>query len=55
MAKVAAAPFGVVERFAEGLDGPALLPVTLRNVEAASRCRACRRAQRQRLYRLQAR
>lgn len=34
LAKFAAAPFGVVERFAEGPDGPALLPVTLRNVEA---------------------
>src|SRR5690606_34896881 len=33
LAKFAAAPFGVVERFAEGPDGPALLPVTLRNVE----------------------
>jgi uncharacterized protein YfaS (alpha-2-macroglobulin family) len=35
LAKFAAAPFGVVERFAEGAEGPALLPVTLRNVEAA--------------------
>lgn len=34
LAKFAAASFGVVERFAEGPDGPALLPVTLRNVEA---------------------
>ena len=34
LAKFAAAPFGVVERFAEGPDGPALLPVTLRRVEA---------------------
>ncbi|MEG0921004.1 MAG: MG2 domain-containing protein [Comamonas sp.] len=33
LAKFAAAPFGVVERFAEGDDGPAILPVTLRNVE----------------------
>ena len=33
LAKFAAAPFGVVERFAEGEDGPAILPVTLRNVE----------------------
>src|SRR5690606_38238016 len=33
LAKFAAAPFGIVERFAEGPDGPALLPVTLRNVE----------------------
>ncbi len=34
LAKFAAAPFGIVERYAEGSDGPALLPVTLRNVEA---------------------
>lgn len=34
LAKFAAAPFGVVERFAEPEGGP-LLPVTLRNVEAA--------------------
>ncbi|MFT4242600.1 MAG: MG2 domain-containing protein [Acidovorax sp.] len=34
LAKFAAAPFGIVERFAEGQGGPALLPVTLRNVEA---------------------
>jgi uncharacterized protein YfaS (alpha-2-macroglobulin family) len=33
LAKFAASPFGIVERFAEGPDGPALLPVTLRNVE----------------------
>ena len=40
LAKFAAAPFGVVERFAEGPASdkpPALLPVTLRNVEAALR------------------
>lgn len=37
LAKFAAAPFGIVERYAEGPDGPALLPVTLRNVEAALR------------------
>ncbi|MBX3632172.1 MAG: alpha-2-macroglobulin [Simplicispira sp.] len=37
LAKFAAAPFGVVERFAEGPDGPALLPLTLRKVEAALR------------------
>ncbi len=37
LAKFAAAPFGIVERFAEGPDSPALLPVTLRNVEAALR------------------
>ena len=35
LAKFAASPFGIVERFAEGPQGPALLPVTLRNVEAA--------------------
>ncbi|WP_313074849.1 MG2 domain-containing protein [Melaminivora sp.] len=34
LAKFAATPFGVVERYAEGPEGPALLPVTLRNVEA---------------------
>ena len=34
LAKFAAAPFGIVERLAEP-DGLALLPVTLRNVEAA--------------------
>ncbi len=34
LAKFAAAPFGIVERLAEP-DGVALLPVTLRNVEAA--------------------
>ncbi|SFE04857.1 alpha-2-macroglobulin family protein [Paracidovorax konjaci] len=37
LAKFAASPFGVVERFAEGAKGPALLPVTLRNVESALR------------------
>ncbi len=37
LAKFAASPFGIVERFAEGPQGPALLPVTLRNVEAALR------------------
>jgi len=37
LAKFAAAPFGIVERFAEGPNGPALLPVTLRNVEAKLR------------------
>ncbi len=35
LAKFAAAPFGIVERFAEP-DGVAMLPVTLRNVEAAA-------------------
>ncbi|MEB2347281.1 MAG: MG2 domain-containing protein [Comamonadaceae bacterium] len=37
LAKFAAAPFGIVERYAEGPDGPALLPVTLRRVEASLR------------------
>ena len=37
LAKFAASPFGIVERFAEGPKGPALLPVTLRNVESALR------------------
>ena len=31
--KFAAAPFGVIERFAEGKKSPALLPVTVRKVE----------------------
>ena len=35
LAKFAAAPFGIVERFAEGPDGPALMPLTLRRVEPA--------------------
>ena len=34
LVKFAAAPFGIIERYAEGPDGPALLPVTVRNVEA---------------------
>ena len=34
LAKFAASPFGIVERLAEP-EGPALFPVTLRNVEAA--------------------
>ena len=38
LAKFAAAPFGIVERLAEP-DGVALLPVTLRNVEAALQIR----------------
>ena len=37
LAKFAAAPFGIVERYAEGPDGPALLPVTLRRVEPQPR------------------
>ncbi len=37
LAKFAAAPFGIIERFAEGPNSPALLPVTLRNVEAQLR------------------
>lgn len=32
--KFAAAPFGVLERFAEGPEGTAILPVTVRKVEA---------------------
>lgn len=39
LAKFAAAPFGIVERFAEPESGP-LLPVTLRNVESALRTQA---------------
>ncbi len=35
LAKFAAAPFGVVERFAEGKDSTPLMPVTLRYVEPA--------------------
>jgi len=34
LAKFAAAPFGILERYAEGRDNPALLPVTLRRVES---------------------
>ena len=33
LVKFAAAPFGIIERYAEGPDGPALLPVTVRRVE----------------------
>ncbi len=40
LAKFAAAPFGVVERYAEGPDGPALLPITLRKVEPGLRVNA---------------
>ena len=40
LAKFAAAPFGVIERFAEGPDGPALLPLTLRRVEPALKAQA---------------
>ena len=40
LAKFAAAPFGIVERFAEGPDGPALLPVTLRYVEPQLKAQA---------------
>ncbi len=39
LAKFAAAPFGIVERFAEPDSGP-LLPITVRNVEAALRAQA---------------
>ncbi|MDO5652828.1 MAG: MG2 domain-containing protein [Brachymonas sp.] len=38
--KFAAAPFGVVERFAEGPNGPALLPLTVRKVEPALKVQA---------------
>ncbi|WP_354442460.1 alpha-2-macroglobulin family protein [Ottowia thiooxydans] len=34
LAKFAAQPFGIVERFAEGPQSPALFPVTLRRVES---------------------
>lgn len=44
LAKFAAAPFGIVERFAEPEGGP-LLPVTLRNVEPALRTQALAPAQ----------
>jgi hypothetical protein len=44
LAKFAAAPFGIVERFAEP-NGAALLPVTLRNVEAALAVQALNAAQ----------
>src|SRR5690606_35996613 len=33
LAKFAAAPFGIVERYAEGPDSQPMLPVTLRHVE----------------------
>ncbi|MBS0597404.1 MAG: alpha-2-macroglobulin [Burkholderiaceae bacterium] len=39
LAKFAAAPFGIVERFAEGPDGPALMPLTLRRVEPGLQAR----------------
>ncbi len=45
LAKFAAAPFGIVERFAEGPDGPALFPVTLRNVEADLRVQGLQKGQ----------
>ncbi len=45
LAKFAAAPFGIVERFAEGSDGPALLPITLRKVEPALQVKAIGPAQ----------
>jgi uncharacterized protein YfaS (alpha-2-macroglobulin family) len=44
LAKFAAAPFGIVERFAEP-NGVALLPVTLRNVEAALKVQGLNPAQ----------
>ncbi|MDO4231950.1 MAG: MG2 domain-containing protein [Lautropia sp.] len=34
LAKFASAPFGIIERFAEGPAGTPILPVTLRNVES---------------------
>lgn len=40
LAKFSAAPFGIVERFAEGPDGPALMPVTLRRVEPQLKAQA---------------
>ncbi len=40
LAKFAAAPFGIVERFAEGPGGPALLPVTLRTTEPQLKAQA---------------
>jgi uncharacterized protein YfaS (alpha-2-macroglobulin family) len=39
LAKFAAAPFGIIERFAEA-DGQALLPITLRKVEADLKIKA---------------
>lgn len=36
LAKFAAAPFGVIERYAEGEDNSAVLPVTVRKVEGMS-------------------
>ena len=33
LAKFAAAPFGVLERYAEGREAPAMLPVTVRHIE----------------------
>ncbi len=47
LAKFAAAPFGVVERFAEGPEGPALLPVTLRHVEPQLKAEALQISQMQ--------
>ena len=44
LAKFAAAPFGIVERFAEP-NGVTLLPVTLRNVEAALKVQGLNAAQ----------
>jgi uncharacterized protein YfaS (alpha-2-macroglobulin family) len=45
LAKFAASPFGIVERFAEGVDGPVLFPVTLRNVEPDLRVQALQKGQ----------
>ena len=50
LAKFAAAPFGVVERLAEGPQTPALLPVTLRKVEAALRVQGLQPGVKRRLW-----
>ena len=39
LAKFASGSFGIIERFAEGPDGPALLPLTLRYLEPALQTR----------------
>lgn len=36
LAKFAAAPFGVLERFAQGADGGAILPLTVRHIEGST-------------------
>ena len=40
LAKFASTDFGIIERFAEGKNGPALLPISLRNVEAGDAIQA---------------